>query len=70
MSHNLEVFDFAPSYTMVGPWFRWMRAEDDGLEKFYKLPTVDGERWILSNNMAHKDRTEFYRLYQACLRAQ
>ena len=69
MTHNLEVFDMQPSYQMVGPWFRWMRAEDDGLEKFYRLCTSEGERWILSNNMAAKDRVEFDRLYRAHKRA-
>ena len=70
MTHNLEVFDMSPSYTMVGPWFRWMRAEDDGLEKLYNLETSEGTRYILSNNMACKDRTEFHRLFRAHARAQ
>ena len=47
------------------PMMYWYRAEDDGLEKYYYFKTSTGPQYLLSNNMNHKDRTEFYRLYQA-----
>ena len=47
------------------PRYEWYWAEDDGLEKYYVVPTSSGEQFLLSNNMTYKDRTEFYRLYMA-----
>lgn len=52
-----------------GAWFKWGIAEDDGLEKYYTVPTASGTKYLLSNNMTYKDRTEFHRLYKAHNRA-
>ena len=51
------------------PRFEWAWADDDGLEKYYQFSTPTGTKYLLSNNMAFKDREEFHRLYKAHNRA-
>ena len=49
-----------------GPWFAEMQVEDDGLEYYYLHTGPDGSmRFLLSNNMSYKDRTEFEALWCA-----
>lgn len=49
-----------------GPWFDEHRVEEDGLEMYFCFVDAKGERkYLLSNNMAHGDRTAMWNLYQA-----
>lgn len=53
-----------------GPWFReYWYVEDDGENWWYRYDDENGARYLLSNNMNVKDRTEFDRLYWAHNRA-
>lgn len=48
-----------------GPWFAELQVEDDGLEYYYLHDDANGNvRYLLSNNMSYKDRTEFMALFQ------
>jgi len=48
-----------------GPWFAELQVEDDGLEYYYLHNDANGNmRYLLSNNMSYKDRTEFMALFQ------
>ncbi len=47
-----------------GPWFAEMQVEDDGLEYYYLHQDSNGTmRYLLSNNMTYKDRTELMALW-------
>ena len=49
-----------------GPWFAELQAEDDGLEYYYMHQDAQGNmRYLLSNNMTFKDRTEMQALWSA-----
>lgn len=52
-----------------GPWFKELNAEDDGLEWFYVYADDAGIKYLLSNNMAEADRSDFARLFHAHNRA-
>ena len=47
-----------------GPWFAELQVEDDGLEYYYLHQDCNGVmRYLLSNNMSYKDRTELEALW-------
>jgi len=49
-----------------GPWFAELQVEDDGLEYYYVHADASGaSRYLLSNNMSYKDRTELMHLWSA-----
>ena len=49
-----------------GPWFAELQVEDDGLEYYYLHQDANGNmRYLLSNNMTYKDRTEMMALWNA-----
>jgi hypothetical protein len=49
-----------------GPWFAELQVEDDGLEYYYLHEDSNGNtRYLLSNNMSYKDRTEMMALFYA-----
>lgn len=52
-----------------GPWFAELQVEDDGLEYYIMHDGPDGgTRYLLTNNMTYKDRTEMMRVISACNR--
>ena len=52
-----------------GPWFRDFFVEDDGLDWFYSFLDNDGNKcYLLSNNMAIKDREQFSWMYHTMVR--
>lgn len=54
-----------------GPWFKEYMVEDDGLEYYYKFKNDSGEtKYLLSNNVPHKDRQAMERLYLDYRRSQ
>ena len=49
-----------------GPWFAELQVEDDGLEYYFLHQDSNGNmRYLLSNNMSYKDRTELINLWSA-----
>ena len=49
-----------------GPWFAELQVEDDGLEYYFMHQDSNGNtRYLLSNNMSYKDRTEMLALWSA-----
>ncbi len=49
-----------------GPWFAELQVEDDGLEYYYIHQDSNGNmRYLLTNNMSYKDRTEMMALFKA-----
>ncbi len=49
-----------------GPWFAELQVEDDGLEYYYMhMDAAGNQRYLLSNNMSYKDRTELMNLWSA-----
>ena len=49
-----------------GPWFAELQVEDDGLEYYFLHQDAAGNiRYLLSNNMSYKDRTELLNLQKA-----
>eukprot|EP00354_Favella_ehrenbergii_P004923 CAMPEP_0170466570 /NCGR_PEP_ID=MMETSP0123-20130129/10482_1 /TAXON_ID=182087 /ORGANISM="Favella ehrenbergii, Strain Fehren 1" /LENGTH=238 /DNA_ID=CAMNT_0010732735 /DNA_START=15 /DNA_END=731 /DNA_ORIENTATION=+ len=52
-----------------GPWFAELQVEDDGLEYYYMHQDSNGTmRYLLSNNMSYKDRTELEALWSGAAR--
>ena len=52
-----------------GPWFNEHFVEDDGMDWFYCFRNADGKLvYLLSNNLALKDRESLSNLYHSMLR--
>jgi hypothetical protein len=66
MDRLVQGYFASPVKVSRGPWFREIQVEDDGLDYYYVYKNQDNKKkYLLSNNVALKDRVGLENVYTA-----